>query len=121
MKKIISFLLSIVFFLFASLQFNDPDPLIWVAVYALTSILCLFFGFGKSFPTATLSLLFLCLLWCVTLVPSLFQWIQSSNVHEIFGSMMGNKPYIEESREFMGLLIASAGLFLIWKFGKSSE
>ena len=114
-------LLSIVFFLFAGLQFNDPDPLIWLGVYGLTAILCLLFSFGKTFLTATLALIFLCLLWATTLLPSLFQWIQSSNMNEIFGSMMDNKPYIEESRELMGLLIASAGLFVIWIFGKASK
>ncbi len=32
---------------FASLQFNDPDALPWVLVYALVSLLCLGGAFGR--------------------------------------------------------------------------
>ncbi len=32
--KIVLFLSVIIFFFFASLQFNDPDPLVWVLAYS---------------------------------------------------------------------------------------
>jgi hypothetical protein len=47
MKKILSLLKyfinlfwGVIFLLFASVQFNDPDPMTWILVYTLTAILC---------------------------------------------------------------------------------
>lgn len=42
---------------------------------------------------------------------SLFiDYLQTENKEEIFGEMVYEKPYLEGSREFMGLLIAALGV-----------
>jgi hypothetical protein len=37
-------------------------------------------------------------------------WLQTENKSEIFGEMVYEKPYLEGSREFLGLLLAALAL-----------
>jgi hypothetical protein len=41
-------------------------------------------------------------------------WIQIEHKEELFGKMVYEKPYLEGTREFLGLLIAVAGMFYLY-------
>lgn len=41
-------------------------------------------------------------------------WIQIEHKEELFGKMVYEKPYLEGTREFLGLFIAPAGLFYLY-------
>lgn len=45
----------LLFVLAAALQYNDANPMIWIAVYGVSSLLCVMFAIGK-FPTVVGSL-----------------------------------------------------------------
>ena len=47
LKYFINLFWGIIFLLFASVQFNDPDPVIWIFTYTVTAIFC--FVYLKAF------------------------------------------------------------------------
>lgn len=112
-SKILSGILSFVFGLFAYFQFNDPDPILWVTIYGsvfLVSFLRLINVYYKR--RVILILMVLIILYSTVYIPGVLEYLTQPNKNELFGAMYKEKPYIEESREFFGLLIAVIGLIL---------
>ena len=110
--KILLLLLATMFTFFAALQYNDPDPWRWAAMYAYMAGVCGFAAFGKkSFPLL-LAGVAVCLVWLAVWMPEFIGWIQAGTPN-IAGAMKSETPSIEYAREFFGLLIC-AGV-LIWQ------
>ncbi len=92
------------------MQLNDPDGIIWFLVYALVAGICLYSNY-RTIPKYTLLLVAVLLLAYAGFHFSLFlDYLQTENKEEIFGEMVYEKPYLEGSREFLGLLIAALGV-----------
>ena len=120
--RILQLILSILFLLFAYFQFNDPDPLIWVSLYIIVAIL-LFLGFlGKYIRPLTLGLMALCVIGFILTFPGVFDYITNQDGYTIMEGMSNEKPYIEETREFGGLLIIFLALFFNFRqSGKAKQ
>lgn len=107
--KIFNFIFIFVFILFAVVQYNDPDPYLWIPIYLYPALLCYwafkqkpinknlywagFVGFGtyatyKLFDTN-----------------GIIDWIKFHNASSIATTMKAEQPWVEESREFFGLII----------------
>lgn len=96
------------FIISAGLQYNDPDPYVWIPVYLFGAYLCyqafqnkfnpLLYYFAFSFY----SLYALYLFFNKTGVLS---WATKYEAENIVQTMKATKPWIEETREFGGLLI----------------
>lgn len=107
--KTFNYLFTFIFVLFAALQYNDPDPYLWIPIYFYPAYLCLqearnkkvlkefyqigFIGFGlyaiyKMFDTN-----------------GIIVWIKYHNASSIASTMKAETPWVEESREFFGLVI----------------
>jgi hypothetical protein len=41
MRKTISIIFGVLFVLFAALQYNDPDPQVWVPIYGFAAMACI--------------------------------------------------------------------------------
>ncbi|MCB4798579.1 transmembrane 220 family protein [Tamlana sp. PT2-4] len=117
-QKVINVLFFIVFVIFALLQINDPDPVLWVLIYGFVSILFLganFYSYSKWF----IWLVVVCLLvYGSFYFSSVLDWLQTENKNEIFGEMVYEKPYLEGSREFLGVFIAALALLVLLKQSK---
>ena len=104
--------LAVIFFLFAAVQFNDPDPWAWVLLYGNTGLLFVIASFR---PIAKwilqLGLLFV-LGWLFSLLPDFIRWVQMG-MPTITSSMKAEAPHIELTREFLGLLITGLGLYFL--------
>ncbi|NJL14142.1 MAG: hypothetical protein HC913_14795 [Microscillaceae bacterium] len=46
--RVLAFILGLMFVLFAGFQYNDPDPLLWIGLYALAAALSIGASLGKS-------------------------------------------------------------------------
>lgn len=106
LSKALYFLFGITLLGFAGLQFNDPDPIIWIGFYVLCALipsLLLFNIFNRP-------LFLLAIVWCgVELfisAPGAYQYYLHISEEPLMQGMNPQKPYIEECREFLGVLIA---------------
>ena len=90
-------------------QYNDPDPWIWVTWYALIAGINVFAFFGKFNRALLLVLLLLCMVGLVYYFPSVIDWMGDEDVR-VMSEMSDEKKYIEEFREFGGVVISMIGL-----------
>ena len=99
-----AFLFSIV------VQLNDPDPIVWIAIYALASaatVLGLFERGHWAFP-AILGVLTLG--WAMSIAPRV---MGSVPFLDMFGAFEMADVGIEESREMYGLLMIGAWMAVL--------
>jgi hypothetical protein len=107
--KFFNIFFSVVFILFAVVQYNDPDPYLWVPIYLYPALLCFLKFIQKPIPTLAYWAGFL--VFGVYAIYKMFDtngiidWVQFHNASNIVSTMKAEKPWIEESREFFGLVI----------------
>ena len=117
-QKIKNLFLFVLFVIFAVLQLNDPDGLLWFSIYFIVSLICLYNTF-KAIPKSILILSIIALMTYSAFHFSLFiDYLNTENKEEIFGEMVYDKPYLEGSREFIGLLLAAFGIMYQIKIRK---
>ncbi len=93
--------------LMAWLQLNDPDPALWVAMYCflgLNSVLGAAWGVVRS---AALAGLVLAAGWALWLVPGVVELFAEHPAGDLFTGMSPDRPYVEQARECLGLLIGA--------------
>lgn len=114
-RKTIHFILAMLFTIFAAVQYNDPDPLLWTLIYGSVAIIAAVKLYMKhvNFKPFITTIIVLLGVYALVLIPGFIEFIQKPNKEELFGSMIYNKPWIEETREFLGLLMAIASLFYL--------
>lgn len=106
--KIFNIVFVFLFTLFAALQYNDPDPYIWVPLYLYAAVLCWQASRNKFYPKAYAAGIIIYSLYAVYKIfdqNGLLDWINLHDAENIAETMKAEKPWIEESREFFGLLI----------------
>ncbi len=95
---------ALLFLLFAIVQYNDPDPWAWIAMYlavALSSGLTAAGRYNKWLAWGTLAA---ALVWMAFLIPDFIHWLKMG-APSIVGSMKAEAPHIELTREFLGLFL----------------
>ena len=104
--KIFSIVFALIFLLFTFVQFNDPDPLLWIAIYGAMAALCIMAIFNK-YPQRVYQILLVLFAGYSTLfIPSVLIWLRQEHLSDLFDDVAKMEHlYIEESREFLGLLI----------------
>lgn len=106
--KLFNLIFFILFLLFAALQYNDPDPYIWISIYVYAAALCILAYQNKWFPKAYLYGMIIYVAYAVYLFftkDGVLDWMFEHNAESLVHSMKAEKPWIEDSREFGGLLI----------------
>jgi hypothetical protein len=106
--KVINGIFCFLFIVFAALQYNDPDPYIWVPIYVYTAVLCWFAIKQRYYPKAYIAGIVVYAMYAVYKVfdaNGLLDWLNLHDAENLAETMKAEKPWIEESREFFGLLI----------------
>lgn len=119
--KIFNIFFCIVFILFAALQYNDPDPYVWVPIYLYAAVFCWLAFRGKYFPVAYLFGIAAYTAYAVYKFldkNGVWDWLTKHDAANIAGTMKAEKPWIEETREFFGLLILIIVLLIDYFYGK---
>ena len=104
---------TLMFILFAALQLNDPDPLYWFLVYAAVAVVAAAAVVGRRLPRFALVTLGAVIAGVLIAAPGFVDYLQSGDWSSIAEHMNDEEPYIEQGREFVGLLIAAAALLLL--------
>ena len=113
--KILKIFLALLFALFAIVQYNDPDPFLWICIYGWVSTLFFLSLFGYARKGWVLLSIIVAIGMSIFYTPGVYEWVTAGETKEIVEAMEVDKPYIEESREFLGLWIAIAALFYLYK------
>ena len=106
-------IINIFFFLsflgFAYLNLNDVDPYIWVPLYLAPTFCCGAIAFkSKFYPQLYLLIIVGCTIYAgyyFFCADGVLDWINKYHEANIVGQMHADKPYIEQTREFGGLMI----------------
>jgi hypothetical protein len=113
--KYINLSLGILFVFFAGLQYNDPDPYLWIPIYTYAAAICFLAFRGKFFKKASLTGILFCLVYALYLFlnkDGVLSWARDHEGESLVQTMKATKPWIEQSREFGGLLIVILALGL---------
>lgn len=98
---------------FAYVNLNDVDSWLWVPIYLVASICCGFAVFEKYYPVVYLVAIAFYLIYAIRLFfakDGVKDWIFKYHNPSLVESMQATKPYIEQTREFFGLLIIIGAL-----------
>lgn len=112
----------VLLFLFAAaLQYNDPDPLAWMAIYLAATGACLVTARGRTEWHLATGTAIVALIWALTLAPEAWD----VPLAELFASWEMKDARVEVAREMYGLLIVAAvcGAFARqqWSAGRAAE
>jgi len=109
-------IIFILYFLFATaLQYNDPDPYVWMPIYLYAAFLCYMAIRKKYNPVLYYIGITVYALYAVYLFfdkTGVLNWEKEHHAESIVQTMKATKPWIEETREFLGLLINIAVLLM---------
>ncbi len=106
--RILNLIFCVLFVISAGLQYNDPDPYIWIPIYLYSAILCFYAFRNRYFPNAYIAGILVYFVLAITRFfdnDGVLNWINQHNAENIAQSMKASKPYIENAREFFGLII----------------
>ena len=107
---VFNYIFAGLFTIFALLQINDPDPYVWIPIYGVAALICIFNAKKKYDRFAHLVILACCIIYGINLLiksDSVVSWFNDHNAESLVESMKATKPCIENTREFGGLLIIS--------------
>jgi hypothetical protein len=94
----------------AVLQYNDPDPLGWAAIYGLAAVAC-GLSSARRLPWVFAALVgAAALVWAATFAPRV---LGTASPGDLVQSMKAETPQVEESREALGLLIVAAWMTVL--------
>jgi Transmembrane family 220, helix len=119
--RIFNLTFCILFILFAALQYNDPDPYVWMPIYLYAAVLCWFAFRKKYFPRAYL---FGVVIYAGYAIYKFFDengvwdWLTKHHASNIADTMKAEQPWIEETREFFGLVILIVVLLIDFFYAK---
>ncbi|HEX5171708.1 MAG TPA: transmembrane 220 family protein [Cyclobacteriaceae bacterium] len=109
--RILSFALTLMFIAFAFVQVNDPDPIIWILIYGAMAVVCLLAAFNIFYRKVMIGLLIFYVAYSIYYFPGVREWLQHDNKALLFDNLAKMQfLYIEEAREFLGLMINVAVL-----------
>ena len=99
-------LLSLTFLVFAALQYNDPDPWVWMTTYVAVAAGIWASARGKPWTRG----FYLGFSWGL----SLWAWaLWPGRMDGLTDAMSAARPWVENARESLGLLLAALTLTTI--------
>ena len=74
--KTANWIFSLLFTSLAIVQFNDPDPLVWVLLYGLVAVFFALAALGRLPRRVAQAAFVLILAWAATYIPAFLDWLQ---------------------------------------------
>jgi Transmembrane family 220, helix len=100
---------------FAALQYNDPDPITWILIYGAMAVACGMAAFNFYIRNLIRLQAAVYVLYAGILFHGVIDWLKSPDRSLLFSELAKMQyPYIEETREFLGLLICLGVLGWYW-------
>lgn len=122
--KIFNLVFALLFVVSAALQYNDPDPYLWIPIYLYGAVMCWFAFRGKYFTTAMIIGIAGYVLYAIYLFftdDGVVDWVTKHEAESLTQSMKASSPWIEDTREFFGLCILSFVLLMDVLYAKRKK
>ena len=103
---ILNLVVAAFFAIFAIVQYNDPDPLLWMIIYAVAALACVLYHLKRLPPEAAAGFGALVLLLGVYLAYRVIS--------------QGQFFFDEEGREMMGSALVSLWMVMLYRRGKTA-
>lgn len=100
----------------AALQFNDPDPVYWVVIYAAAAAVIFASALQRNRMFWTAAVVGGVAAGMLMTVAGLVDYLLADDFGSLVGEMLASKPYVEEAREFIGLALTL--LAILWSTRK---
>ena len=111
--KVLNLVLAVMFVIFAFVQVNDPDPVVWILIYGVMAVACIFAAFDHYYRIVSIGLLIIFVAYSSVSFSGVVEWLKSDDKSMLFDDIAKMQyPYIEESREFLGLFICVVVLIM---------
>ncbi len=111
----INAVVAVLFLISAVLQYNDPDPWLWAALYAAAGVACLAAPRMRSRMWLPAAVGLAALIWAGLLAP---ETLPNFRVRDLAATMHAETPSIELNRELLGLLIIAAWMVVLVVVGR---
>lgn len=106
LSKILNSFFALLFLSFAFVQMNDPDPVLWILIYLSMVAISVMAFFNYFIPKLMWAMMVGYLVYAVILFPGMMDWMSSPDRSLLFDDLAKMQYlYIEEAREFLGLMI----------------
>ncbi|HEX2099286.1 MAG TPA: transmembrane 220 family protein [Candidatus Synoicihabitans sp.] len=104
-------------FVFAAVvQYNDPSPALWMAIYLVAAVICLLAASKKpSARPLALVVGALTLVWSLTYLPAV---LRHGQVLSMFDEWEMKNQEVLENREMFGLLIVTVWMAVVFIGGR---
>ncbi len=119
--KIFNIIFCFLFIVFAGLQYNDPDPYVWMPIYLFSAVCCWLAARQRFYPRWYLTGIAVYFVYAVYLFftkDGVVDWVSQHQAENIAQTMKAEKPWIEDTREFFGLFICIVVLGINYFYGK---
>ena len=119
--KIFNIVFALLCLLAAALQYNDPDPYVWMPIYLYAAVVCFLAARNKFYPVAILLGIAVYAGYAGFLFfthDGVLDWINEHHAESLQPSMKASTPWIEQTREFLGLVILIIVLYVNFTYSK---
>lgn len=109
--RALNWIMAVLFLLAVLVQWNDPDPVRWMAIYGAAVAACLAAAVRGRVPIAApLLVMVIALAWSVA---TMREVPAAADYTHMFDAWEMKSITVEEAREATGLLIVAAWMFVI--------
>jgi hypothetical protein len=103
--------MALLFAFAAAVQFNDPDPIRWIAIYTAACVLSLvMFARRRLMPVLALAVFAIAIAWAAVIA---FGGPAASEYGHMFDAWEMKSPSVEEAREASGLVIVAVWMIVL--------
>lgn len=96
--------MAVAFGFSVAVQWNDPDPLRWMAIYGAAVVACVLEVRRRTPPVVPAVIGAVALIWAATIAPRVLGHV---GFGEMFAAFEMKNAGVEESREMYGLLLVA--------------
>ncbi|HRP31164.1 MAG TPA: transmembrane 220 family protein [Agriterribacter sp.] len=119
--RIFNITFCLLFVVSAALQYNDPDPWVWIPLYLFGAACCWQAFRNRYYPVAYLAGMLgygIYALYKLLERDGAWDWLTKHDAANIAATMKAETPWIEDTREFFGLVILIVVLLVNYLYAK---